>query len=370
MNTLEQLNLGIVGAYRRGASFKAACDHLDNVCIRAVCDTNIDGLEEAAHRLGAEERYVRYEDMLEQSELDAVIIATPMHLHVEQTIQALQRDLHVLCEVTAAVSIDECRDLVTACKASKGLYMLAENCNYFRANLVVRELVHQGLFGTTYYADAEYLHNIKKLCETTPWRRTWQMGIDGITYGTHALGPVLQWMPGDRVISVCCAGSGHHYRDLHGELYAQDTSVMLGKMHRGGLVKIRADLLSDRPSITTAFQLQGTDGCFESARSRGGKDRIWLRSHCPDERTWLDVSELEEEFLPPVWRDVSEAAQQAGHGGSDFFIFLDFVSAIEEGRSPSIGIHEAMDMTLPGLVSQESIGRGGEWMEVPDSRLW
>jgi hypothetical protein len=31
---------------------------------------------------------------------------------------------------------------------------------------------------------------------------------------------------------------------------------------------------------------------------------------------------------------------------------------------------EVMDMTLPGLVSQESIRRGGEWLEVPDSRGW
>jgi len=41
------------------------------------------------------------------------------------------------------------------------------------------------------------------------------------------------------------------------------------------------------------------------------------------------------------------------------------------GRSPCpIGIHEAMDMTLPGLVSQQSIQEGGRWMAVPDSRTW
>ena len=41
------------------------------------------------------------------------------------------------------------------------------------------------------------------------------------------------------------------------------------------------------------------------------------------------------------------------------------------GRAPCpIGIHEVMDMTLPGLVSQESIRRGGEWLPVPDSREW
>jgi len=57
------------------------------------------------------------------------------------------------------------------------------------------------------------------------WRRKWQTGINGVTYGTHSLGPILQWMPGDRVVSVCCAGSGHHYRDPRGAEYEMEDSV-------------------------------------------------------------------------------------------------------------------------------------------------
>jgi len=367
---MNQLNLGIVGACRRGASFKAGCAQLNNVHIQAVCDTNEDDLEEAAHRLGADQRYVDYDDMLEKANLDAVVIATPMHLHTDQAIKALSQNIHVLSEVTATVTIDECRDLVAACNTSRAQYMLAENCNYSRANLVVRELVRQGLFGTTYFAEGEYLHDVQKLSEDTPWRRHWQTGIDGITYGTHALGPVLQWMPHDRVVSVCCVGSSHHYRDPRNELYAQDTSIMLAKMHGGGLVKIRVDLLSRRPSVTTTYQLQGTEGCYESARAPGEKNRVWLKSRCPDQQIWLDLTELEEEFMPPMWRTAGQATQRAGHGGSDLFTIMEFVDAIQENRPPALGIHEAMVMTLPGLVSQQSIASDGAWLEVEDSRQW
>jgi carbonic anhydrase/acetyltransferase-like protein (isoleucine patch superfamily) len=62
-----------------------------------------------------------------------------------------------------------------------------------------------------------------------------------------------------------------------------------------------------------------------------------------------------------------------GHDGleiGDFFELLDFVDAIEGRRPNPIGIHEALDMTLPGLVSQQSITEGGRWIEVPDSRTW
>ena len=52
------------------------------------------------------------------------------------------------------------------------------------------------------------------------------------------------------------------------------------------------------------------------------------------------------------------------------FEVMDFVDAVQGRKPPTVDIHAAMDMTLPGLVSQESIRCGGEWLTVPDSREW
>ena len=49
---------------------------------------------------------------------------------------------------------------------------------------------------------------------------------------------------------------------------------------------------------------------------------------------------------------------------------LDFVNAIRGIAPAPVGIHEAMDMTLPALISQQSINEGSRWIEVPDSRQW
>lgn len=371
MGTLGQLNLGIVGACGRGASFKSACDALPQVAIHAVCDANADGLAAAAERLGAREQYTDYTEMLERSELDAVIIGTPMQFHVPMAIAALEGHRHVLSEVTAGVSVDECRALVAACQRSRGSYMMAENYTYSRSNVMVREMVQRGLFGTPYYAEGEYLHELKGLNEITVWRRHWQTGINGVTYGTHSLGPILQWMPGDRVVAVSGAGSGHHYRDPRGAEYEnEDSCLMLCKMASGGLVKIRVDMLSDRPHSMTNYQLQGTDGCYESARAHGEPHRIWLRERCPDANTWLDLETLSDEFLPDFWKENMARALAAGHGGGDYFEILDFIDAIEGTRPNPIGIHEAMDMTLPGLISQQSITQDSAWLPVPDSRSW
>ena len=371
MPVLTKLNVGIVGACGRGADFKQACDALPTVRIHAVCDSNAQQLPAAAQRLGAAEAYVHYEDMLSSSELDAVIIGTPMHFHIPQSLAALERGLHVLSEVPSGVSIEECRQLTQTCQRSGRVYMMAENYTYIRPNVIVRSLIEAGLLGTPYYAEGEYIHELKQLNEQTTWRRKWQTGIDGITYGTHSLGPILQWMKGDRVESVCCAGSGHHYRDPRGNEYEnQDTCVMLCQMRSGGLVKIRVDMLSDRPHAMTNYQIQGTQGAYESARADGEKDRIWLSGRCEDPNGWVDLETLADEFLPAFWKQSEAQAAQAGHGGGDFFEILDFVNAIEGVRPCPIGIHEAMDMSLPGLCSQESIRSGGKWIQVPDSRTW
>jgi len=373
---MNKIKLGIVGSCGRGANFKSTCDVLECLEIHAVCDTDAEKLQANQDLLGATEAYVSYDEMLEKSDLDAVIIATPMPLHVEQCIAALRRDIHVLCEVPAAVNVDECKELVQACKESKGIFMMAENYIYMKPNQIVKELVRQGLFGTPYYAEGEYIHDVKEMSLTTPWRRHWQMGIDGITYGTHSLGPILQWMPGDRVVKVCCEAAGVRQHDTEGKPYCQAGSVMLCKTEKDALIKIKVDLVSDRPHAGTNYQLQGTDGCYESGRGgRGDNDKVWLRSRDENYR-WRDLSlfsevpELAEKYLPENWRKASKVAKRAGHGGGDYFELLDFIDAVRGKCPPTVGIHEAMDMTLPGLVSQQSTQQDGAWLPVPDSREW
>jgi predicted dehydrogenase len=370
---LTQLNIALVGAASRGGSFTAAFTAHPRTRIHAVCDVRGALLEEAKAKTGAAEAYLDYAEMIEKSAIDAVVIGTPMQFHAPQAILALDRGIHVLSEVTAGVSLEECRALVAAARRSRGVYMMAENYAYMKPNVLVKELARRGVFGEVYYAEGEYIHELKELNERTPWRRKWQTGIDGITYPTHSLGPILQWMAGDRVVRVACEGSGHHYRDPRGDLYEnQDSCVMLAKTARDALIKIRVDMLSNRPHAMTNYQLQGTAGCYESARSHafGERNRIWLADRAPDANTWLDLADLEADYLPEMWRHPPKEALAAGHGGGDYFEIMDFVASIVDGAACPIGIHEAMDMTLPGLVSQASIRAGGAWLEVPDSRAW
>ena len=380
METLQKLNIGIVGAAGRGASFRSAIAASGRATVHAVCDIKEDALDAAAERLGAKEKYADYDEMLSGSDIDAVVVGTPMNLHVPQALAAVREGLHVLSEVPAGVNIQECRELVLACKDSDAVYMMAENYTYMRPNVLVRELARVGLFGEVYYAEGEYLHELKGLNEITTWRRKWQTGIDGVTYCTHSLGPILQWFAGQRVERVCCVGSGHHYVDPRGDQYEnEDSCVMLCQMTRGGLAKIRVDMLSDRPHAMTNYQLQGDKGAYESARAHGIQtadstvgevNKVWLRDIHGDPDQWHDLSTLDEQYMPEMWRAPTEEALKAGHGGGDYFEVIDWLDAIFGDAPCPIGIHESMDMTLPGLVSQQSILQDGAWLPVPDSRDW
>jgi predicted dehydrogenase len=247
--------------------------------------------------------------------------------------------------------------------------MMAENYTYMRPNALVKAIARAGLFGEMYFGEGEYIHELKELNEVTKWRRKWQTGINGCTYPTHSLGPVMQWM-NERVVQVMCTGSGHHYRDPRGDEYENEDSIsMLCRMERGGLVQIRVDMLSNRPHNMTYYSLQGTTGCYESARGLGDQPKIWLADRC-EQMEWMSLEDLAEEFLPEEWLHPSEAQLKAGHGGGDYLEVQDLVRSIMDDTAPPIGIHEAMDMTLPGLLSQQSIAQGSVWLDVPDSRTW
>lgn len=365
------LKVGIVGAAGRGNSFFVPFDEHPSVQITALCDTNAEALADIASKRGVDNRFTDYEEMLDKAGLDAVIIGTPMPLHASQSIAALERDIHVLCEIPAVVTMDEAPALVRAVADSQATYMMAENCLYIRNNVLVNQIARAGLFGETYHAEGEYLHELKGLNEITKWRRKWQSGINGCTYPTHSLGPPLQWMD-DRVVGVSCSGSGHHYKDAQGRPFEQEDSItMMCRTSRGGQIRIRVDMLSNRPENPAYYSLQGTEGSFETGRShREGDDPvIWLTSRI-DHFEWMPLSKFEEEFLPPEWLNMPERIRNSAHWGGDYMLAQDFINSVLNEVEPAVDVHRALDMTLPGLISQQSIQQGSAWLPVPDSRDW
>ena len=361
----NELKVGIVGA-PRGSGFVRAIQTVSETALVAICDINREVLEQRAAQFGVEQRYTEFAEMAD-ADLDIIVIATPMPLHVPQAVMALEKGKHVLTEVPAATDLEQCWQLLKAVEKSGCKYMMAENYTYMKPNVLVRAMAEKGLFGEVYFGEGEYIHELKGLNEVTKWRRKWQTGRNGCTYPTHSLGPVMQWF-NDRVATVCCVGSGHHYRDPRGDIYENEDSIsMICKMAHSGQINVRVDMLSNRPHNMTYYSLQGTKGCYESSRGFGDSPKIWLKDY-HEEIKWHSLWDFEEEFMPEMWRNPPEEALKAGHGGGDYFEIREFVDCIVNNSKPTVDIYDALDMTVPGLVSEESINKGGIPIPVPDFR--
>lgn len=366
------LKIGIAGI--RGLSTLMGFQSLPDVEVTALCDLDEQILKAMQEKHHIDQGFRVFEDML-ATDIDAVVIATPMQCHVPQAIAALQAGKHVLSEVTAGVTMDELWWLIENVEQSGKVYMMAENYCYMPDNQLIKNLVRQGLLGDVYYGEGEYLHNLRSLMRynyglhqngATSWRKYWQMGKRGAYYPTHSVGPVMQWFEGDRIASIACFGSGRH-NDL--DLRQEDTTVTLCQLASGKLVRIRLDALSPRPHQMAYYSIQGTKGVVESSRIAGGASQIWLTDMDPtvDEAKWRPLRDFQD-YLPERYRVASDEQRQTGHGGGDFFIVEDFIQSILKGTPPPVDVYTACEWTAVGLLSELSITNQSRQIDMPHFR--
>lgn len=361
--TTKPIRVGIAGAIRGGGFIIGLKAEHDRAILHAVYDPIASARENFASEHGVDVICNNFEELLDQ--VDLVILASPQHHHTPQAAAALSRGIHVLSEVPAAVSLEQASQLVAAVRGSTAKFMMSENYCYLRENLIIGSMVKEGLFGELYFGEGEYLHEMKTW-HTTPtgdptWRYYWQVGRNGVTYPTHSLGPLLEWFD-DRVVSVCCVGSGHHTDPEH-EL--QDTTLLLARTQRGQLLKMRLDLLSNRPDMHAYYAIQGTGGAYEAARSELSQPLVHITGRS-DYGKWEPLESYAKQFLPTNYRTPPEGA---GHWGSDVWPIRDFIDSIINDRTPRVDIYRALDMTLPGILSEYSINQGSTWVHVPNPRF-
>ena len=358
---MSKLRIGVAGAPRAASFLAGLRAYGDRTTIVAVYDPDPTARAAFAAKSGVG-AVDHYDEMLEK--VDAVIVASPQQYHVPQAAAALERGVHVLSEVPAAVSFEQALRLLEATRTSTAMYMMAENYCYTRDNLVVTAMARAGLFGELYFGEGEYLHEMKAW-HTKPdgrptWRYFWQVGRAGNTYPTHSIGPLLRWLS-DRIVAVSCVGSGRHTDPEH---EIDDTVLLLCRTSRGALLKIRLDLLSNRPHLMDYYSLQGTLGAYESARVPGQGGSVYVDGKS-SALTWEPIDNYVEAYLPERYR---QPDQYAGHWGADTWPVRAFVEAIARDELPEIDVYAALDMTLPGLASEASFYQGSAWVAVPNPR--
>ena len=112
--------------------------------VLAIASRDAQRAQRAAERLGIPRHYGSYQDLLEDSDVDAVYIPLPNHLHVPWSIRTLEHGKHVLCEKPIGLSSQEARQLQAAAREHPQLklmeaFMYRFHPQWQRAYEMVRE---------------------------------------------------------------------------------------------------------------------------------------------------------------------------------------------------------------------------------------
>ncbi|MFH1905313.1 MAG: Gfo/Idh/MocA family oxidoreductase [bacterium] len=173
------LKAGIVGMGHMGERHINSYKNIDNVEVNAVNDVRINELKKKFDLEGIK-TYEKFENLLNDKDIDFVDICLPTFLHKEHTIRALDAGKHVICEKPMAMNVEECDAMIEAQKKSNKFLMIAQCIRFWPEYEILKDYVSQNKFGRLL---SLYL---LRACQTPSW--SWNSWL---TQGSKSGGAIL-----------------------------------------------------------------------------------------------------------------------------------------------------------------------------------
>ena len=198
---MENIKIGYIGLGCRGK------DLLENIVLAqkeqvvAVCDVYEDRAREGAkvvEAAGQPTPFVStdYKDIIANEEVNTIIIVTAWESHVEIALAAMYAGKAVAMEVGGAYSLEDCYKLVDAYEKTKTPFMFLENCCFGRRELMVLNMVEQGVLGEIVHCAGGYQHDLRDEIafgkENRHYRLRNYLSRNCENYPTHDLGPIAR----------------------------------------------------------------------------------------------------------------------------------------------------------------------------------
>ena len=343
-STDRKIRVGIVGygVCKFGAAF--GFQNHPNVEIMAVSDLFPDRRDGLMKSCRCDKSYESLEVLVKDPKLEAVFVATDAPSHARHCMEVLKHGKHVMCAVPAAWgSIEEGEQLLETVKKTGFKYMMAETSCYHAANHAMRQIYRAGGFGRMVYSEGEYFHYVPTPIASY---KDWRVGCPPLWYPTHSTAYYVG-VTGQRFTSVSCLG-------------------FKGKFDA---FQLGANKYNNR--FTDEFALFETSegGISRMCMSKSVQDLINETGRVFGERGWMDKMQYRgamQERLPDTARPgLPPGMPEGGHGGSHGNLAHEFISAILEDREPLVNVHEALAMTIPGIVAHQSALKDGERLKIP-----
>ena len=388
----ERVKVGIIGVGGRGINQLEELLGVDGVEIKAICDLVPEKVARAQKMVtekgqpepkGFSKGETDFKN-LTQLDLDIVYVVTPWNWHVPMAVDAMKNGKHAAVEVPAAVTLQECWEMVDTSEATRKHCMILENCCYGENEMMVLNMVRDGLFGDVTHGEAAYLHDLRRILTENAneglWRRIPHMKRNGNPYPTHGLGPVAHYMDihrGDRfdyMVSVSSRESSltefvkANFPDgdpKRSEKYVcGDMNTSIIKTVKGRTILLQHDVVNPRP-YSRLNAIQGPKGMFADYPARVFIDGKKADGEAKED--WESLDAFKEKYQHPLWKATGDLARKmGGHGGMDYVMNYRLMDCIKRGLVPDIDVYDAAAWSAPTPLSEASVAANGSSQKFPD----
>ena len=367
---MKRVKTAVVGLHRGKLLADFILKYIHSLELVAIAEFDREAADQYALANNIPAVYDSLDELL-KTNVEAVVLATPIPDHANQVIKALDAGKHVLSEVICATTIEDCQRIADAVKRSGRKYMMEENYCYYLPLTIVQNMIKTGMLGEIYYGESDYLMDFETRKgfpdSVQQWRRQVYFGRRGHPYITHSLGPLCYTMNSD-IKTVTCMGSGKF-----DGVVADRTCVLMLQTQNGGMIRLRNSFMGPRPDLYTYYSVQGTRGCYQGSVGATDTHKIHIRDICGPQE-WRDVYDFKG-LLPKEWDIIPEGFDFAKDNGTSFYdsgtpLLLEaFGKCILNDTEPPISAKRSLNWTAAGILSEQSINNGGEPVDVPDFGL-
>ena len=368
----KKVNIAIVGL-GFGAEFIPIYQKHPNANLVAISQRNPDKLNELADVFNIEKRYTSYDDLLQDPEIDAVHINTPIPDHGIQSIKALKAGKHVACTVPMATTVEECEEIVRLTQETGLTYMMMETVVYAREFLYMKELYEKGELGKVQFLKASHQQDMDG------WPNYWP-GLPPMYYATHCVGPVLGLLRSEAEY-VSCFGSGTIREELiphYNSPYAVETTHI--KFRNSDVsAQVYRSLFDVARQYRESFEVYGSKKSVEWPLIEG-KPLVVHTAKKPEPEIPEEVESpnfaklLPKEIQHFTTQGVYDSeghqhlsfTQGAGHGGSHPHLVHEFVNALVQNKAPYPNAKQSANITCVGILAHKSAIEGGEIIKLPE----
>lgn len=367
---MNKINVVIVGL-KFGSSFVDLYKRHPKVGTVGIYDIDVESTNICQKFFNVDKVYGSFEEILNDPNVDAVHLVTPIPLHAQQTVQVLNANKHCACTVPMATSIDDIKLIGEAVKRTNKNYMMMETTLYTYHFLYIQEMLEKNEFGRIQFLRGTHYQDM------TNWSDYW-MGLPPMYYGTHAIAPMVV-LSGSRIKRVNCFGSGTMDVELQ-KKYNNPYPVecALFEFENGLKGEATRTLFETARIYQEGLFVYGSKASFEWGFSDG--DLPYITKSEPQSANIRGTKDTVEQVIPPKYLEkipveiipktnslgVKGIEDENGHHGSHPHLVHEFIMSIIENRKPFIDYYLAANITAAGICAHESAMKNGETIIIPN----